>query len=179
MTTTKKINLSIIIFVVLISLLISFVIYPSLKEIKKNSKELIYQKENLSNLESKIANLEKFKVLYKSLEEILDKIDNLFIDPEVPMDFISFLEENSKDCQLTTEISFLPAKRTETDPWPFLLFKITSIGSFSNFLKFLEKLENSKYLIEIQNLSINQTKKSETSSKADIQANLSIKVYSR
>lgn len=179
MTTAKKINLSIIIFVVLIFLVISFVIYPSFKEIKKSSKDLIYQKENLSNLEAKIVNLEKFRILYKNLEEILDKIDNLFINPEVPVDFISFLEKNSKDCQLATEISFSPVKKIKTDPWPSLSFKITSTGSFSNFLKFLEKLENSQYLIEIQNLSINQTKKSEIPSKVDIQANLSIKVYSK
>lgn len=179
MTTTNKIILSIITFIILVVLIIVFIIYPLFGEIKKNSNELISQKESLATLEVKIANLEKFKILYKDLEKILEKINNLFIDPEVPVGFIGFLEKNAEDCQLTIKISLTSAKKTEKDPWPSLTFKITPTGPFPNFLKFLAKIENSPYLIEIQNLNVSRLGKGETSPLVNIQANLSIKVYTQ
>jgi len=138
MTTINKIYLSIFVFIALVILMTVFIIYPLFGEIKNNSKELISQKESLTTLETKIVDLERFKILYKELEEILEKIDNLFIDPEVPVEFIGFLEKTAEDCQLTIKISFASFKKIEKDSWPFLTFQTTSVGSFSNFLHFLE-----------------------------------------
>lgn len=179
MTTKNKIILSIVIFAVLFILLIIFVIYPLFVEIKKNSQAITSQKGNLVALEAKIENLEKFKNLYNEYKPNLEKIDNLFINAEVPVGFISFLEKTSKDCQIEIEISPPSTKKTEKDFWTFLTFQIRSISSFPNFLQFLEKLETSPYLIEIQNLNISKFTGGEDFSGADAQASLSIKIYTQ
>jgi len=186
MTLTKKIYLSLATFNILSLGLIFFLIYPLFIEIKKNSKDLISQKQTIQALEAKIENLEKFKILYQDLKPDLEKINTLFVDPEVPIEFISFLEKTSADCEVLIKISSAPAKKTKTDPWPSINFQIFTFSSFPNFLKFLEKLENSPYLIEISNLSIQRIteadlklKKDERLALGDVKSTFTIKVYTK
>ena len=60
------------------------------------------------------------------------------------------------------------------------------IGSSSDFLKFLEKIETGPYLIKIQNLNIRRLTEKELKSKGfsqfalgDVKASLSIQVYAK
>jgi hypothetical protein len=174
MKPKNKINLSIAIIVVLFILTTVFVISPLYGGIKKNFQELVSQKESLALLEVKINSLEKFKILYKELEEILKQIDNLFVDPEVPVEFISFLEKRAEESQLEIKISPTSAAKTPKDPWSYLAFQINSTGYFPNFLSFLEKMENSPYLIEIQNLNIGRIDE-----EGNVRSTFSIKVYTK
>lgn len=186
MAITNKIKISIVIFVVLSISFIVFLIYSLLKEIKESSENILSQKAALASLETKIKNLEEFKSYSEEIKPNLEKIDAIFVDPEVPVDFIRFLEKTSRDCQITLKISLaLPTQITE-DPWPALIFQLTTTSPFPNFLKFLEKLESSIYLIEIQSLNINQLTEIdlrmpefEKFSPGDIRARLSIKVFTR
>ena len=179
----NKINLSIIIFLLLAILLVVFVIYPLFKEIKSNSEELVSQKKELATLEAKIDYLEKFKILYKNLEEILEKIENLFVNPEIPIEFISFLEKKAEDCQMTIQIApSIYKEEIEKDHWAYLSLQISTVSSFPNFLKFLEKLESSIYLIEIQNLNINKSTKTELEglpSIDNVQSDFFLKVFTK
>ena len=137
MDIKKKINIIIAIFLGLTILLIGFVIYPLFQGIKNDSKELISQKQKLISLETKIENLGKFQTLWQGIEPDFQKIEKLFIDPEVPVAFISSLETIAKDCQMTIKISSTPSSGTEKDLWPSLFFQISSATSFSKLLKFL------------------------------------------
>ena len=177
MAITKRIYLTLIIFALFIILMIVFIVFPLFSEIKNNSKELIIQKEKFIDLEAKITNLEKFKVLYAELQRFLKEIDNLFVDSGVPVEFVGFLEKTSDQCQLKIETLSTSGKKMEKDSWPSLTFQITSLGSFPNFLKFLEKLENSPYLVEVQNISLNKLMGDKDVVLAHVRANFSVKVF--
>ena len=177
MAIKKKIYLTLIIFSLLIILIIVFVVFPLFRGIKNNSKELIVQKEKFVALEAKITNLEKFKVLYAELQRFLKEIDNLFVDSRVPVEFIGFLEKSSEKSQLEIEILPTSDKKIEKDFWPHLTFQITSTGSFPNFLKFLEKLENSLYLVELQNVSISKLTGDKDAVSDNVRADFSVKVF--
>ena len=186
MIPKNKINLSLVVFGVLIVSLIVFVIYPLFKEIKNNSEDLISKKQKLLSLEAKIENLGEFQSLWSEIEPNLKKIDQLFIDPGVPVEFISFLETAARDCDFPIVISPALPSKIEKDPWPSLSFQISSITSFSKFLRFLVKIETSPYLIEIQNLNARRLtekelklKEFEKLSLGDIKTTLSIKVYTK
>lgn len=170
MKKANKITLSIVVFIVFIVLMIVFVINPLYQEAKEKSQELVNQKKQLSILETKIGNLERFKILYKSLEDILEKIDNLFVDSEVPVEFITFLETTADNSNLIIDISPGSSGKFGKDPWPSIIFKTSLTGEFPNFLKFMEKLENSQYLIEIQNLAVNKKT-------TGVEGTLTIKVF--
>ncbi len=174
MTIKQKNNLLIIISIIFTILIVIFVILPLFGTIKNNSKELISQKENLAILEAQMVNLEEFKIIYKNLEETSEKIDKLFVNPEVPVEFIGFLENTAEEYHLKIEIFPASARATEEDLWSYITFQINTSGSSTNFLKFQKRMENSPYLIEIQNLSIGRLAGS-----GEIQASFTIKVFTK
>ncbi|MCX6760810.1 MAG: hypothetical protein NTZ84_01730, partial [Candidatus Nealsonbacteria bacterium] len=99
-------------------------------------------------------------------------------DSEVPVDFISFLEKTASQSSVSIEISPFSAGKSGKDSWPFLNFQVNINGSFPSFLSFLEKIENSPYLIEIQNLNISQSAEVKNSS-GNVNALISFKAFSK
>jgi Tfp pilus assembly protein PilO len=178
MIIEKKTNISIVIFLSLIILINVFVVYPLLNEIKNNSQWLVSEKDRFLTLNEKIDNLKNFDVSYQDREETLKQIDDLFIDSEVPVDFISFLEKTGKQSSVNVEITPFSVGKNNKDSWPFLNFQVTISGPFPSFLMFLEKIENSPYLIEIQNLTISQSAEAKQSP-GNIKALLSFKAFSK
>lgn len=178
MTIEKRIKISIVIFLTLIISIGAFVIYPLFRKITDESQWLISEKDRFITTNQRINDLKKFDVLYKNREEILKQIDDLFIDAEVPVDFISFLEKTADQSSVSIEISPFSSGKEIKDSWPFLNFQISISGPFPSFLLFLEKMENSPYLIEIQSLNISQSAEVKKSA-GNIRALISFKVFSK
>ena len=167
MIPIKKIYLSIAIFGIISALLVVFVILPLFKEIKAISQNLFFKKNKIVYLSEERENIKKIENLYKTYQSDLDRIENLFVDPEIPIEFIGFLEKTATDSQIKLEIfsmtrvaarggdeqSSATTKKTEQEPWQSLSAQLLVTGSFSNFSKFLHKLENGPYLIEVLDLN--------------------------
>jgi len=168
MDLKRKIIIISIVFGAISLCLIFLVIYPLLKGVKKNSQELILAKKELVSFRTEIEEFEQSKQVYGSLKTDLEKIDQLFINPDVPVDLIKFCRETAKDCGLLIDISPISLEAKETALWDSIGFRLSLIGSFSDFLKFLERIETGFYLIEIQNLSAKS-----------FQQSLTIKVYTK
>lgn len=184
MTTKNKVYLSLVIFVLLGVSLIIFLVQPVYKDIGTSSEELILEKQTLTSLEAKIKNIEDFRKNYQETKENLEKTKNLFIKFKAPISFIYFLEKSAQVSQIPLEIFPSQVKENKEGVWSYIVFKIDSVCSFPNFLKFLEKLESSPYLIEIYGLTItklteNDLKREEFEnySLGDINISLSIKVF--
>lgn len=163
---------------------IVFLIYPIFKAVKKNSESILIEKKRIVLLTEEKEDLKKIDNLYNNYQKDLNKIDILFIDPEVPIDFVKFLEDIAQSCQVKIKISSMLKKIEKDDPWENLSTNITIIGSLPNFLKFLEKLENIPYLVEILSFNINQLTEEELKIKefegfslGDIKTSLLMKVY--
>lgn len=179
MNFDKKIYITAAILITLVLSLIFLVILPISRNIKKTSEELISQRNNLSSLEKELESLKGGKISRDSISEISKRINELFIDSEIPVKFINFLEQESASSQLSIEISPISSSKKEADPWPSLSFQVRTDGSFQNFLKFLERIENSPYLIEIISLSLEKSKEEVKSQPLSISAILVIKVFTR
>lgn len=182
MDPKKKIYLTLIIFSGLIILTITFLIHPLFQKIKKISENLILEKRKLLSFRAETEDLREIKISYQKWQENLEKIDKLFIDSEIPIDFINFLEKNATDSNLLIEIGPVVKSEAKIDPWPSLFFNITASGYFPNFFKFLGKLENSPFLVEISDLNIkriNEKISPEDSSPGNIKATFSIKVFAK
>lgn len=176
MNIGSRTNISIAIFLTLIVLINVFAVTPILKSIKEDSQWLVSEKANLLSLEEKIDNFKKFDEFYADREETLRQVDDLFIDSEVPVDFINFLEKTGYQSSVSIEIAPFSAGKKEKDSWPFLNFQVTVEGPFPSFLTFLEKIENSPYLIEIQSLNINQA--NDAKNPGSVKAFIAFIVYS-
>lgn len=186
MTIKKKISISILFLIFSSILIVSFIIYPLFSEIEKVSQEFLVQKQGVGAIEKKVENLEKFKTIFPEISADLEKIDNLFVIHEAPIGFILFLEKISRDSQVSLKISSGPAFRSEKILWPYVSFNLDLKGFFPDISNFLEKMESSPYLIEIQTLTVSRMTESELRSpefenffSGDAKANLLIKVYTK
>lgn len=154
MTVNKKTAVSLVIFGIIILIFIVLVIHPLFEAIRVDSQNLIFQKNRKAELVLKTENIKEFQKNYKDYQSNLKKISDLFINSAEPINFIEFLEKEAANSQLSIKIAPFPPRETEEDPWPSMNFQLTLTGPFPNFLKFLEKLESSNYLIEILNLNV-------------------------
>jgi len=186
MTTKKKIYFYLGIFVIISFLFLVLVIPYTLKEIQKKSEDLISLKQDLVTLQEERKNLKQLEATYQNYQHDLEEIEALFVNPEVPVEFIDFLEATAQLSQQTIDISLVPARETKDEPWPFLSFRISTTGSFPDFLEFTARLENSPYLIEILNLNIKESSVREVrsgefegSTPIIIESALLIKVFSK
>lgn len=186
MITIKKNKIQIIIAVIgaLIILTLIFIVYRFLFDIKNNSQKLISQNMELVGLNSKIKNLEESKDVYKDIEDISNKIDQLFINSDMPVDFITFLEKTANECYISNPnnrgFSYGTTGKNPEDPWTSTSFQINLIGPFNNVMRFLDKIENGPYLIQVQNLNLNKLGQgSSTSTATNFKADFSIKVFSK
>ena len=162
MNLKTKIRTSLIILIAAVFSLIFFLIYPFFNDIKKSSSGILEQKQKLLLLESKVENLGKFKNRSREIAPDFKKTEALFIKADLPIDFIRFLEKTAKDSNIEIQLSLSSG-----------LFQIALQGSFPDFLRFLERLQNSQYLIEVGNLNVSRQEK------GDIKANLSLNVLSK
>ena len=155
----KNNNKIYIIFTLASLFLVLFFIWPLLKEIEKNSKDLISAKNNMVTLGAQINETENFKKNYETYKPNLEKIDQLFIDTNNPVDFIKFLEDTASSSQITSQISLPPSSQgSQQGPkgtlQNFIIFRFSSKGGFPEVLNFSKSIEAGPYLIEIENLTI-------------------------
>ena len=202
MMSVKKIHPLLIIFGVLNLLLIIFVIWPLLKQINEVSQNFSSERNKVVYLKAEKENIKKIEQIYKSYESDLNKTEALLFEPESPISFINFLEKTATDSQVKMEISSMikqeqpsnakPGQKSSIkqqqneDLWSSLSLQIVISGSFNNTAKFLEKIENGPYLIQITDLNIISLTKGEASEKeaagiprADTRTVLTIKVYTK
>jgi len=181
----RKIYLTSFIFIFLILVLLFCFISPLFSTIKKDSSELLSQKEKLFSLLKKRENLKSLQEEYLALQPNLEKIDSFFADSQEPIDFISFLEKTAKAFDLPIQIS-LTGEEIKKTIWPSLFFQIKVSSALPNFMKFLEKLELAPYLIEVDGLTIERFSRVEVKPGTKkmleinyIQATLDIRVYTK
>ncbi len=170
----KNKNITLMILGIVAVLLAGFAIRPLFLNIKQNSKTLLIYKETLAQIEKKSENLRGFQLTYETHRADLKKMDQLFIDKEEPVEFIEFLEGEAARSKLTIDLTPVIFKAGEGEVWPSTSFRVELVGSFSNFLKFLDKIESSPYLITLSGLSLNKPAKN---TNGDIAISFQMKVY--
>jgi len=173
--------ISVVLFIVSLVLIVVFIM-PFLNSIKYGPIELIKVKKDLESFQNITGRTEDIKDVYEEVSTNLEKIDNLFARKEAPIDLIKFFQATAKENNLSINISPMSSEKGLGDHWDNLTFRLTLIGSYNNFMRFLEKIENGPYLIEDKEMSIRGLTQAEIGlgySPEDINADLTIKVFVR
>jgi len=181
MNPKQKIYFSLAIYGIGGILLIVFLIYPFLRDIKRNSDSLLAEKEKLVLLAKETENLQGLKKVFDDYQSDFDKFNSLLINAEIPVDFYNFLENTAAQSQVEMKKGGASPKETKKDdPWPSISLQLSVAGSFENCLRFIDKLENSPYLIQVLDLNI-QKATGETTGllPSDISIFFTIKVFAR
>lgn len=171
----QKIYFTLGILILFFVIFVLFVIFPLFSAIKKNAQELEDAKSKTVYLATEIKNVDIVEEEYENYKSNLDKIDSLFVNLEIPVDFIRFLQKTAQDSNVSAKISSDSVPKEQ--PWPVLYFQLSTESTFLNLSRFLEKLENSPYLIEIQNLIINKSDGQDKTKEVD--ANFLIQVFAK
>lgn len=185
MILKKKIYLSLAIFAVINLFFLIFVVYHIFSKIKGQSQDFIKQKNYYLELQTRNHNFQELAKFKEEYQDEFSKIDGLFIDADVPIDFNNFLRKTAQGINLQIEIADVKAGKPETNQWNFLNYQIILTGSFGNLTRFLDKLENSSYLIEVNALNIKKLTGKDSSleelniSLGDVRAEVVVKVYTR
>lgn len=139
-------------------LIIVLLIYPTLREIKNVSQEMILNKENLMLVNAEDKEVKNFKTNYNIYQDNLKKLDQLFVDPQNPVGFIEFLEKEAALSNIVAQINLnSPVGQENSVKESVSEFQIYATGRFSNVLKFAEKMETGSYLIKVNKLTIQKT----------------------
>ena len=184
MTAKRKIYVTTICFLVIFVLAVIFGILPLMTEIKKSSENLVFQRRVLDLFQQQLMNLEDFQENYSFYQSTLERIEKSFVVPEAPIDFIEFLEREAQKAGLEFEIYPLALPLAETDLWKSSGLRVMTAGPFSSCSRFLERLEQSPYLLEIFQLNIERIgeeglgKKFETLVLGDTIFNINLKTFS-
>lgn len=169
----KVSNKKIYILGVAVLLLVLIIILPLLYLIRKSSQELVAQKKELVSFQQKEKSFKDLQEKYEFYQKDLEKIDSLFVDPALPIEFIKFLEKSALNSQASIKVSLTEEVK---EPEPAISFSISFSGFFSNLFKFIDKLENGPYLIEIVNFNV---KKLAPEPSGNIMANLELMVLTK
>jgi Tfp pilus assembly protein PilO len=141
-------------FSVIFLAIVGIVIGPlvlGIEDIGTNIKE---QDQNMLVLEERIAKAKEFRAFRAENEKDLAKLEKALVKAEMPLDFINFLEDVSKECQVISSFSPIASPKAEKDGLPAISFQVVITGNFSSAMKFLKKIESGPYLIQIGNLTI-------------------------
>ncbi len=155
MSPKRKIILSSIFFLIFFLLIFLFLIFPTLKELKRISREILQTNLKLEEIERRQEEIEKFKKLPSEIKENLSKFENFLVNKEIPIDFVEFLEKMAKDLNIQSQISISSFSKDS------ISFQIKGVSSPENVFKFIEKVENCNYLTQIEKIRISKLTESE------------------
>jgi len=137
---------------------IVFLIQPTIRGIISKSAELKQAREKLFSIDLLIDSFSDIGNGYDYYEEYLEKMKDILtsessIDPEIPINFISFFKQQADDLGLVLRIVPIATKETD-DFWKLLDFRIEGTGEYKDFKQFLGKLELGHWFTEVKNLNI-------------------------
>ncbi len=157
MSSRKKLILISLIFGGAITILLFVVLIPLRGRAEENSKEYALVKKDLEMIKSRHKELEKARQDYREVEKGLDSIKEAFVDEEAPLPLLEFLENSASEFGLSISISPYNLKEPEEESfWESIGLQVSLIGTFPEFFAFLDKIENSSYLIEVQSLGVSK-----------------------
>lgn len=162
-----------------ILLFVALAVFPLLQGVKRDSKDLENQYLKLfqaSSAETEVAEFLKFS---QSNKEDFEAIENIFVDGETPVGFIQFIEKIAASSNLAVKITPGTPKKQKGVPWPTMDFQLSGSLGYPDFLRFLEKLENGPYLLQVQNTSLarNRTFQGKENGAQDLSFTLLVQVF--
>ena len=149
-----KLYIALILWLIFFGVLIALFVLPFCNDLKRTSQELIFQKKAQQLFKMRLEDFGYFQKSQTESEETFVSIKDIFTPKEAPIEFIEFLEEQANKFNLSMKISPLNIEISANDFWTPIGFRIFSKASFPNTLKFLERLEQGKWLVEISQINI-------------------------
>jgi len=143
----------IIVFGVLISVVIVLtilVIIPSIKNIKEIATDIMSRRADVEKKYIKGMNLNKLTNGLKTIEPQLNKLDDIFVEENKMLDFITTLEKIAEKNKITQKINPALTQKVSYDNYKKIPLQIFSQGNYINQIKYLDEIESLNYYINVK-----------------------------
>ncbi|KKQ96038.1 MAG: hypothetical protein UT22_C0043G0008, partial [Parcubacteria group bacterium GW2011_GWC2_39_11] len=176
----KKYSSNLILGFIDIGLIVFIIFFPA-RIIIEDINELSSLRKTLFSLEEQEDNFNNLNKGYRINLETIKGIDDSFINSEEPVDILTFIEDLSEELKLSTRITPTVPQKSKSDAWPSMIFRLSCKGESEKLIAFLEKLENSKHLMEVTDINLKKAKVSsvpgQEGNPSQIEAEFTLRAY--
>lgn len=129
------------------------------QQLKTLSSELSFTKSELAVLTERSSQMSLWEKEAPALEEELREVENVFVNPEMPLSFLDFVERSAEESDLIYNISLLESRGKRGESFSPLEIRVDAKGGFPSCLKLLDYIENSPYLVRSKSLIFSSSEK--------------------
>lgn len=153
----NKIILSIGSFFIFIFIVIYFVIFPSIRDIKNIRDDIEAQRVDLERKYVKGQSLKSLSEKLAKAEEKIHVLDQVFIGEEDGLEFVTTLEGIAGKNNIKQKINLLPSLVTDSSYYQLVPLQLFPQGNFNQLLDYLTGLETLNYYINIKSLDLSSS----------------------
>lgn len=139
-------------FVLVIFGLIYFIVMPTMKDIKVMGQDIEWQKVDLEKKYIKGNSLRQLTENLKKIEPKLSLLDQIFINKNRELEFITTIENEANQAQVNQKINLSSPNVTENQEFQKNSLQLFIRGNFNNQLRYLTNLESLSYYINVKSL---------------------------
>jgi Tfp pilus assembly protein PilO len=153
-TLKNKIIATLVGFALIIFCLIFFIVIPTMQDIKTMGGAI---EEQMIDLEKRYIRGNSLRQLTEDLKKIepkLDQLDQIFINKNRELEFITTLENEANNSRVAQKINLSSPASAEKQEFQKNSLQLLAQGDFNRLLKYLTDLESLSYYINIKLLEI-------------------------
>lgn len=150
----NKITISLSGFFIVILSLIYFIVVPTVQEIKTMGDSIEAQREDLEKKYIKGQSLKKLTENLNKIEPKLELLDQIFINKNRELEFITSLENKANKNQVSQKINLSAPEKTENQNFQKTNLQLFTKGVFIKQLQYLADLEQLNYYINVKILEL-------------------------
>ena len=150
----NKITASLVGFIVIISSLVYFIVIPTIREIKEMGNVINAQREDLEKKYIKGQSLRQLTENLSKIEPKLELLDQIFINKNRELEFITSLENEANKNQISQKINLSAPQKAENQNFQKTNLQLLTKGGFTKQLQYLVNLEHLSYYINVKLLEL-------------------------
>lgn len=148
----NKIITALIVFALIIFALIYFIVMPAVADIQTISEKIEEQRIDLEKKYIKGQSLKQLTENLKKIEAKLSSLDQIFINRNRELEFITTIENEANKSQISQKINLSSPKETESQKFQKNSLQLSTSGGFNQQMNYLLNLESSSYYINVKSL---------------------------
>lgn len=150
----NKIIASLAGFAILISALVYFIVMPTVRDIKAMGKNIEDQRVDLERKYLKGQSLKQLTINLKNIEPKLSLLDQIFINKNRDLEFITSLENQAGQAGVGQKINLGAPESAKNDEFQKNNLQLFTKGGFAGQLRYLLNLESLNYYINVNLLEL-------------------------
>lgn len=174
----KRISLNLSVFIFFIGLILYYVVFPSMQDILNIRDQIDAQRADLEAKYQKSRSLKRLTSNLKKIELQFDRLDQIFINENRALEFITTLEGVANKNHLQEKINMDSFDNVKSDKeFKRMPLKILTDGNFMDQVHYLAGLESLNYYINIKSLEFTAISKDAGGRPGDVEMVLTAETY--